>query len=81
LDQGRSVETLQVTTAIDGIRAQIAVIYSETWRDQWERNVQTSEQLIEALTQLAPVVRRQITDTELDPSCDPQNILRSTISS
>lgn len=53
LGQGRSVEALQMATAIDGIRARIAVIYGETWRDQREPNVQTSEQLIEALTYLA----------------------------
>ena len=42
-------EALNGVIGLDPIKAQIAVIYSETWRDQYERNVQLDEQFIEAL--------------------------------
>ena len=81
LSQGHSVEVLHATTGIGEIEAQIAVIYSDTWRDQWERNVKTNEQLMEALTQLTnESVGAISTDEELEPSLDPQAILRCTIS-
>jgi hypothetical protein len=81
LSQARSIETLQAATAIDAIKAQIAVFYSDTWRDHWQKSVQTNEQLIEALSQLAQESGDQttISETELDPSCEPLKTLRSTI--
>jgi hypothetical protein len=78
LSQARSIETLQATSAIDAIKVQIAVFYSDTWRDHWQRSVQTNEQLIEALILLAQDSGDQttISETELDPSCEPIKILR-----
>lgn len=82
LSQRQSIEALQVATAIDGLRAQIAVTYSETWRDQRDRNLQINEELSAALTRLAQNSgdTATLTEMELDPTFDPHTILRSTIS-
>ena len=80
-NQAQSTEALNgVTTGFDPIKAQIAGIYSETWRDQDERNVQLNEQFIEALIRVGQESGiSTITETELDASFDPETVLQSTI--
>jgi hypothetical protein len=41
----QSTEALSGVTGLDLIKAQI-VVYSETWRDQYQRNVQLNEQFV-----------------------------------
>ena len=79
-NQAQSTEALNGFTGLDPIKAQIAVIYSETWRDQDERNVQLNEQFIEALIRVGQESGiSTITETELDASFDPETVLQSTI--
>jgi hypothetical protein len=78
--QAQSTKALERVTGLDAIKAQIAVIYSETWRDQFQRNVQINRQFIDALIQLGQESGDStITETELDVSFDPETILHSTI--
>ena len=79
-NQPQSTEALTGVTGLDPIKAQIAVVYSATWRDQYQRNMQLNEQFVEALIKLGQEsADSTITETELDTTVDPETILRSTI--
>ena len=79
-NQPQSTEALTCVTGLDPIKAQIAVVYSATWRDQYQRNMQLNEQFVEALIQLGQEsADSTITETELDTTFDPETILHSTI--
>lgn len=52
LNQPRSRDALVTVTGIDDGHAQIAVLESETWKDQYERNLLIQEELEQALFQL-----------------------------
>jgi hypothetical protein len=80
LSQEQSTEVLTGVARLDAIKAQIAVIHSEAWRDQYQRNAQLNQQFIDALIQLGEESGDStITETELDKSLDLEIILHSTI--
>jgi hypothetical protein len=79
-NQAQSTEALTSVTGLDPIKAQIAVIYSETWRDQYQQNVHLNEQFFQALAQFGEEPADAVkTQTELDESFDPEIILHSSI--
>ena len=56
--QAQSTEALERVTRFEAIKAQIAVIYSEPWRDRFQQNLELNQQFIAGLFQLGPRVGR-----------------------
>jgi hypothetical protein len=48
IQPGTITEALERVTRFEAIKAQIAVIYSETWRDRFQQSVELNQQFIDA---------------------------------
>jgi hypothetical protein len=82
-NQPRSVDALVSITAIDRGHAQTAALTSETWKDQYERNLIIHEQLQQALIQLSQEgsIKLVTIQSHENPSSADSKILSKNIES
>ena len=82
LNQPRSIDMLEAVAHVDRGAAQTAVLESETWRDQYERNMLIQDQLAKALFRLSkegvPGVSVVINEKFTESSVNPEQVLKMT---
>jgi hypothetical protein len=77
-NQRRSSDALTTVTGMSSDEARVAVLESETWRDQYERNLLIEDELAQALLELSRDESSgiKVVLEEEVASTDPKTILR-----